>query len=60
MGSDDFAEMLQVVPGAYFWLGQSPGPGLHNAQYAFDDGILPIGASMLARIAERRTNESAK
>ena len=54
MGSDDFAEMLQIVPGAYFLLGQSPGPGLHNPRYDFDDGIIAIGASILARIAERR------
>jgi hippurate hydrolase len=60
MGSDDFAEMLKIVSGAYFWLGQSPGPGLHNPQYTFDDGILAIGASMLARIAEHRTSASTK
>jgi hippurate hydrolase len=27
---------------------------VHNPGYLFDDGILPIGASILARIAERR------
>jgi amidohydrolase len=54
MASEDFADMLRVVPGAYFWLGQTPGPAVHNPGYLFDDGILPIGASILARIAERR------
>jgi len=54
MASEDFAEMLRAVPGAYFWLGQTPGPAVHNPGYIFDDGILPIGASLLARIAERQ------
>ena len=54
MASEDFADMLRAVPGAYFWLGQTPGPAVHNPGYVFDDGILPIGASLLARIAERQ------
>jgi hippurate hydrolase len=53
-GSEDFADMLMKVPGAYVWLGQKSGPNLHNPAYDFDDTILPIGASLLARIAERR------
>jgi hippurate hydrolase len=56
MASEDFADMLHVVPGAYFWVGITPGPMLHNPAYVFDDTILPIGASMLARIAERRAS----
>ena len=54
MASEDFADMLRAVPGAYLWLGQTPGPAVHNPNYVFDDGILPIGASLLARIAERQ------
>src|SRR5436305_2071561 len=54
MASEDFADMLRAVPGAYFWLGQTPGPAVHNPGYIFDDGILPIGASLLARIAARQ------
>jgi hypothetical protein len=27
---------------------------VHNPGYIFDDGILPIGASLFARIAERQ------
>ncbi|MGA2124861.1 MAG: M20 aminoacylase family protein [Xanthobacteraceae bacterium] len=54
MASEDFADMLHVVPGAFFWLGGKPGPTLHNPSYLFDDAVLPVGASMLARIAERR------
>ena len=54
MGSEDFADMLQRVPGAYLWVGQKPGPALHNAEYDFDDDIIPIGASLLARLVEKR------
>ena len=55
MGSEDFADMLHAVPGAYFWLGMTPGAMVHNSAYTFDDSILPVGASLLARLAERRT-----
>lgn len=54
--SEDFADMLHAVPGAYFLIGMEAGPSLHNASYIFDDAILPIGASLLARIVERRTS----
>jgi hippurate hydrolase len=54
MASEDFADMLRKVPGAYLWLGQTPGPAVHNPNYVFDDDILPLGASLLARIAERQ------
>ena len=54
MGSEDFADMLHAVPGAYFWLGMTPGAMVHNPAYTFDDSILPVGASLLARLAERR------
>jgi hippurate hydrolase len=56
MGSEDFADMLQAVPGAYVWLGQTPGPGLHNPAYQFDDAILPLGAALLARMVETRSS----
>jgi len=55
MGSEDFADMLRAVPGAYFMLGAEAGPALHNPGFVFDESIIPIGASLLARIAERRT-----
>jgi hippurate hydrolase len=58
MGSEDFADMLRVVPGAYCTIGHTGGPAnstpVHNPKYVFDDAILPVGASILARIAERR------
>jgi amidohydrolase len=54
MGSEDFADMLHAVPGAYFWLGQEGSVPVHNPGYYFDDKALPIGASMFARIIETR------
>ncbi len=54
MGSEDFADMLMEVPGAYFWIGQAGSVPVHNPAFTFDDGILPHGASLLARIAETR------
>jgi hippurate hydrolase len=55
--SEDFAFMLQRVPGAYVWLGQGSTErpaALHTPGYDFNDEVLPIGAALLASIAERR------
>jgi hippurate hydrolase len=54
MGSEDFADMLHAVPGAYFWVGHEGSVPVHNPGYILDDKILPIGASMFARIVEAR------
>ncbi|WP_316158561.1 MULTISPECIES: M20 aminoacylase family protein [unclassified Bradyrhizobium] len=54
MGSEDFADMLQTIPGAYFWVGHNGSVPVHNPGYVLDDKILPIGASMFARIIETR------
>ncbi len=54
MGSEDFADMLRAVPGAYFWVGHDGSVPVHNPGYVLDDKILPIGASMFARIIETR------
>ena len=54
MGSEDFADMLHAVPGAYFWVGHDGSVPLHNPGYILDDKILPVGASMFARIIETR------
>ena len=53
MGAEDFSYMLQARPGAYLFLGQGPGAGLHHPAYDFNDEIAPIGASFLARLVER-------
>ncbi|MFO1425735.1 MAG: M20 aminoacylase family protein [Steroidobacteraceae bacterium] len=55
--SEDFAFMLQRVPGAYVWLGQGSATHsapLHDARYDFNDEVLTTGAALLASLAERR------
>ncbi len=53
-GSEDFADMLQLVPGAYLKLGHAGRKGLHNPGFVLDPAILPVGASIYARIVEKR------
>lgn len=48
LGSEDFADMLQVVPGAYLLFGHGGEAPLHHPQYQFDDAVLPMAASVLA------------
>lgn len=52
MGSEDFSYMLQARPGAFLFLGQGDGPGLHHPEYNFNDEVAPVGASFLARLVE--------
>jgi hippurate hydrolase len=59
MGSEDFADMLLAVPGAYFWLGHEGSVPLHNPGFVLDDEILPVGASLFSRIIETRMPISA-
>ncbi|WP_323021951.1 M20 aminoacylase family protein [Pararhodobacter sp.] len=54
MGSEDMADLLAVVPGAFFNLGHGSGVPVHNPHFTFDDRILPVGASIFARLVERR------
>lgn len=57
MASEDFAWMLREVPGCYFNIGNGDGEGaceVHNPAYDFNDAALPYGASVLARLVERR------
>ncbi len=53
-GSEDFADMLRVVPGAYCSLGHSGTLPLHNPGFILGEEILPVGASIMARLVERR------
>ena len=53
-GSEDFADMLKVVPGAYCRVGHAGTVPLHNPSFVLDPEVLPIGASIMARIVERR------
>ena len=52
MGSEDFAFMLEQVPGAYLNVGNGPGFSPHHPGYAFNDDAIPYGAGMYAGIVE--------
>lgn len=53
MGSEDFADMLHACPGVYCTVGHGGNVPVHNPGFLLDDGILPVGASLFARIVER-------
>jgi hippurate hydrolase len=56
MTGEDFAWYLQERPGAFVWIGNGPaedGRDLHNANYDFNDAILPAAAGWLASVARR-------
>ncbi|MFT4272588.1 MAG: M20 aminoacylase family protein [Pantoea sp.] len=55
MGSEDFAFMLEDVPGNYIWLGTSTGEAdyaVHHPLYQFNDACLSTGATYWARLTE--------
>jgi amidohydrolase len=54
-GSEDFAYMLERLPGAYVLLGTSIAddtPMLHSPDYDFEDRLLPVGASFFLKLVE--------
>ncbi|WP_166416432.1 M20 aminoacylase family protein [Cochlodiniinecator piscidefendens] len=53
MGAEDFAYMLEARPGAYLFLGQGEGAGLHHPSYNFNDDVSASGASFFARLVEK-------
>ena len=52
MGAEDFSYFLQKKPGAYAWIGNGNSAPLHNPKYDFNDSILTVGSSFLAKLAE--------
>ena len=57
MASEDFSYMLDRRPGAYIQIGNGDSSGgceVHNPGYDFNDAALPLGASLFARVAERK------
>lgn len=54
-GSEDFADMLRVVPGAYCTVGHEGTLPLHNEGFILDESMLPVGASIYAKLIEQRT-----
>jgi hippurate hydrolase len=53
--SEDFAFMLEKVPGAYINLGNGEASApVHNDRYDFNDEVIPYGAAVFARLVERK------
>jgi hippurate hydrolase len=63
MGAEDFAFMLQKLPGCYCFIGNGEGQHrlpdhgvgpcqLHNASYDFNDEILPLGATYWVKLVQ--------
>lgn len=60
MGAEDFAYVLEQVPGAMFFLGVSHAGedwrqccGIHSTRMTVDESVLPQGAALLAGLGER-------
>jgi len=54
MASEDFAFMLEKVPGAYINIGNGEDSApVHNAHYNFNDAAIPYGSALFARLVER-------
>ncbi len=60
MTGEDFAWYLHHRPGAFVWIGNGPADGgreLHNANYDYNDAILPAASGFLAGVAKRALAE---
>jgi hippurate hydrolase len=53
MGAEDFSYMLQAKPGAFVFIGNGGGPGLHNPAYDFNDECIPLGMHYWTELVER-------
>jgi metal-dependent amidase/aminoacylase/carboxypeptidase family protein len=51
MAAEDFGTLLEKIPGAYVWIGNGSGHGLHSPEYDFNDRILAPAARFLAAAA---------
>jgi hippurate hydrolase len=52
MGAEDFSFMLEARPGAFIFIGNGTGAGLHHPAYNFNDEAIPIGVSYWVRLVE--------
>ena len=60
MASEDFAFMLNEIPGCYINIGNGDGEGaceVHNPAYDFNDAALPYGASFFVKLVEKRLSK---
>ena len=56
MGSEDFAYMLERLPGCYLFLGNGDGEGscmVHNPGYDFNDAAMETGAAYWSLLVQR-------
>lgn len=51
-GSEDFAFMIEDLPGNYVMVGAGPGAMPHNPGFDFNDEITPIAASYFCRLVQ--------
>lgn len=59
LSSEDFSFMLERCRGAYLNIGVGTAAhSLHSSRYDFQDEVTPIGAAVLARLAERLAEAS--
>lgn len=54
MGGEDFAFMLEAVPGAMIFAGNGPSAGLHQPDYDFNDELIPWGCSYWTTLVRQR------
>ena len=57
MGSEDFAFMLQKIPGSYIKIGVGEGTNVHNPSYNFNDEILTTGAHYFIEIVQQELGQ---
>jgi len=53
MASEDFSYFLEKVPGCYIFLGNGTGTANHNADYDFNDEIIPVGVAYWIKLVEQ-------
>ncbi|HEY1361930.1 MAG TPA: amidohydrolase, partial [Xanthobacteraceae bacterium] len=44
--------MLEARPGAFIFVGNGDGAGLHHPAYDFNDEVIPFGTSYWVRLVE--------
>jgi amidohydrolase len=60
MGAEDFADFLQYIPGAFYYLGAALKPFTthHSPDFDIDDSVLYIGTAIMAEVAVRFLSRS--
>ena len=66
-GGEDFASVLEEIPGAFIFMGAAPdgvdprtAPSNHSNRALFDDDVLPLGSAFLAAMAFDTLDEASK